>query len=313
MKKITLLLSFVACVAFTQAQNLSVEHFSYATNSELLNQGGWLVTGTNSAAPLITVTASSITYDGYVGSGVGNEVTLTNGQDLYKNFTAKTTGSIYASFLVNVSSAPANGDYFLHFGPTDMAASAYIGRTFVKAAGDGKIVFGLMQASSGSTTYLETTYNINTTYLIVLKHQITEKTSSITVNPTTTTEPTTGWLSNNTGNNSTANIGSIGLRQPSASAALTAKLDGIRISTTWADLFTTTGLNSPDANSFKAIVSGSDLVIKNVANGSTVEIFSALGNKVQTSVLENGKIELNNLSRGMYVVRVGKSTQKFML
>lgn len=74
-----------------------------------------------------------------------------------------------------------------------------------------------------------------------------------------------------------------------------------------------TGLNDTEASKFKAIVSGSDLVIKNVANGSTVEIFSALGNKVQTSVLENGKIELNNLSRGMYVVRVGKSTQKFML
>ena len=72
-------------------------------------------------------------------------------------------------------------------------------------------------------------------------------------------------------------------------------------------------VNTPDALKFKAVVVGNDLQIKNVANGATVEIFSALGSKVQTSVLENGKVSVDNLSKGMYIVRVGKSTQKFML
>lgn len=313
MKKITLLLSFIACVAFTQAQTLLVEDFDYNANSVLLNQGNWKVTGSNSAAPFINVTASSITYSGYSGSGIGNEVTLTNGEDLYKNFTAQTTGVIYTSFLVNVTAAPTNGDYFIHYGPTDMAANAYIGRTFVKASREGKIVFGLMQASSGTATYLETVYDLNTTYLIVLKHELAEKRSSIIVNPATTTEPTTGWLTNDTGNNSTANIGAIGLRQPSLSAALTAKLDGIRVATSWAALFATSNVINPSASKFQALVVGNDLQIKNVANGATVEIFSALGSKVQTSVLENGKVSVDNLSKGMYIVRVGKNTQKFML
>jgi hypothetical protein len=54
-------------------------------------------------------------------------------------------------------------------------------------------------------------------------------------------------------------------------------------------------------------------LVKNAIDGSTVEIYSAVGSKVQSSVLENGRINLNDLSRGMYVVRVGKLTQKIML
>ncbi|MBN2765805.1 MAG: carbohydrate binding domain-containing protein [Paludibacteraceae bacterium] len=83
----------------------------------------------------------------------------------------------------------------------------------------------------------------------------------------------------------------------------------------WDNMFfgeKTTGLNSAEADKFKAIVIGNELHIKNVANGAMVEIFSALGSKVQTSVLENGKVSVDDLSKGMYIVRVGKSTQKFM-
>jgi len=54
-------------------------------------------------------------------------------------------------------------------------------------------------------------------------------------------------------------------------------------------------------------------LVRNVANGSTVEIFSALGAKVQTSELINGSVGINNLSKGLYIVRVGKNVQKIML
>jgi hypothetical protein len=158
MKKITLLLSFIACVGFMQAQTLLVENFDYTPATDLLGQGSWALTG-SAATPNIQVTATSITYPAYPGSGVGNEVTLTNGQDLNKAFAPQTTGTIYASFIVNVSAAPTNGDYFFHFG-AETIGSAFIGRTFVKAdATAGKIVFGILQASGGTATYSTTTYN----------------------------------------------------------------------------------------------------------------------------------------------------------
>ena len=74
-----------------------------------------------------------------------------------------------------------------------------------------------------------------------------------------------------------------------------------------------TGLDDLSVESLQAVVSGKDLLVKNAIDGSTVEIYSAVGSKVQSSVLENGRINLNDLSRGMYVVRVGKLTQKIML
>lgn len=319
MKKITLLLSFIACVAFTQAQTLLVENFDYVPATNLISQGNWILTG-SAATPNLQVTTSTITYSGYPESGVGNEVTLTNGEDLNKKFTPQTTSNVYASFIVNVSAISTSGDYFLNLG-AETIGSAFVGRVFVKKESETgtKIAFGVMMTSGGTPspapTYSGFDYDLGTTYLIVLKHNNTGKVSSIIVNPSvSTTEPTTGWIDNNQGTNAVpANIGAIGLRQPSASAALTAKLDGIRVATSWAALFATSNVINPSANKFQALVVGSDLQIKNVANGATVEIFSALGSKVQTSVLENGKVSVDNLSKGMYIVRVGKNTQKFML
>jgi len=73
------------------------------------------------------------------------------------------------------------------------------------------------------------------------------------------------------------------------------------------------GISNPSANLFSAIVSGKNLLVRNVADGSTVEIFNALGAKVQSSELVNSSVGINNLTKGMYIVRVGKNAQKIML
>ena len=75
----------------------------------------------------------------------------------------------------------------------------------------------------------------------------------------------------------------------------------------------TTGTSNPTEDALQAFVSGKNLMIQNAVAGSTVEIYSALGSKVQTSTLEDGKVSLDNLSKGLYVVRIGKKAQKFML
>lgn len=313
MKKITFLLSFVACAIFAQGQTLLVENFDYAVGQELI-PNGWANTGT-AATPNIQVTASSITYTGYPGSGVGNEATLTNGQDVNKSFTAQTSGLVYVSFLVNVSAISLTGDYFIHLG-ADVMGSGFVGRVFVKKDATDKLAFGV-QLNSGGTivpTYSAFNYALNTTYLIVLKHDNTGKVSSIIVNPALASEPSTGWLNDSQGTNAMPlNIGSVGLRQPSASATLTAKIDGIRIATSWSALGLITSTTNPSSSSFKMHVDGRNLVVNNVADGSKVEIFSALGAKVQTSELTGGSVLLNNLSKGMYIVRVGKLTQKITL
>ena len=72
------------------------------------------------------------------------------------------------------------------------------------------------------------------------------------------------------------------------------------------------GLSTPLAKSLEVKVIGKKLSIAN-APTSTVEIFSALGTKVQTVQLVNGSTDLSNLSKGLYIVRIGKQTAKIMI
>jgi hypothetical protein len=328
MRKITLLLSFVACAFFAQGQLLVNENFDYASGSALIGQGSWAIVGTSVINP-INVSATSISYSGYPSSGIGQELSLANnGQDITKSFTAQKSGSIYFSVLVNLSAAQAPSDYFIHLGEPG-STSAYFGRIYAKLDA-GKIAFGIANASistSGVATYTTSIYELNTTYLIVVKVDVLTGTSSLIVNPAMSAEPTTDWIVSSTPTNggvggptvpSAVGLGAINIRQGSSTNAPTLKLDGIRVATTWATLFDPTatvaaGTHNPSAANFNATVSGKNLLVSNVANGTTVEIFSALGSKVQSSELVNGAITLHNLTKGLYVVRVGKNTQKIRL
>ena len=73
------------------------------------------------------------------------------------------------------------------------------------------------------------------------------------------------------------------------------------------------GINNPTKTDFKATISGKNLIIKDITDKSTVELYSASGVKVQSAQLVNGAVQLNNLSKGLYIVRVGNQSTKIML
>ncbi len=317
MRKITLLLFFIAFVLVSQAQLIVSENFNYTLGTDL-KSNGWVGTGaTPSTLNPIKITEPTITYSGYPNSGIGNEITMTtSGEDLNRSFTAITSGTIYFSALINITAA-GSGDYFLHLGDVPTGSNFWC-RTFVKLDG-AKIAFGILNTAGGTTvtSYTPSSYDLNTTYLLVVKLDIATVTASLIVNPALGAEPATGWITNNSGNGAfpAGGITTINLRQGSTTAGVSPalKLDGIRVANTWSALFSTSDTPNVSENSFKAIVSGKMLKIENVNNGTTVEIFSTIGNKVLSTKLENGTIVLNNLPKGMYVVRVGKESQKIML
>jgi hypothetical protein len=326
MKKITLLLSFIACIVFAHAQLLVNENFDYTANSALIGQGGWAIVGTSVINPL-TVSApgtTAITYTNYPSSGVGNEVSVANnGQDIARQFAAQTSGVVYYSVLVNISAAQVAGDYFIHIGePT--SASFFFGRLYVKIDGTGtKLLFGILNASGGTptpvATYSTTTYDLNTTILLVVKVDVLTGASSLVINPDMTVEPvSSSWISSSAGTGvpTVAGLGEVNIRQGSATAAPTLKLDGIRVATSYQTLFpnTVSGISSPNANNVLNVsLSGKRLSVMNVTNGTTVAIYSALGSKVQSSKLENGAIQLNDFSKGLYIVRVGNQSTKIII
>jgi len=218
------------------------ENFSYTIGTDL-TANGWNITGTN-ASPTVKVTAASINYSGYLSSGIGDEVSLsTSGQDVNKTFTAQTTGVVYTSILVNVASSTTTGDYFFHLGATTIGTTFH-GRVFIKKdPSSNNFAFGISKTGAvGLAVFTPYSYVTGTTYLLVLRYTIvsgaTNDFASIFVNPTlNAVEPISGWTSS-TDNTAAdlANIGSVALRQGSASNAAALKIDGIRVATTWADI-----------------------------------------------------------------------------
>ncbi len=62
----------------------------------------------------------------------------------------------------------------------------------------------------------------------------------------------------------------------------------------------------------KFSLNGKNLTAKNIETGTQIDIYSVLGAKVHSYVYK-GVAETLNLSKGIYIIRAGKYTQKIIL
>ena len=227
MKKLySLLFLVVSSVTFGQ---VFTDNFNYADNS-LLTDNGWALTGTSVIEPIDVGTSNGLLYTGY-NTTVGNAARLdNNGQDLNKVFTAPvTTGTLYYSFLVNVASGDAG--YFTHLGN----GTNFVARVYVKpSANAGKINFGISNTGTASYATVPTDFDINTTYLIIVKYDVSATgAASIWVKSTgvPANEAAAGAPEHSTSASGQANIAAVYLRQYSATQNIT--LDEIKVYSTW--------------------------------------------------------------------------------
>lgn len=264
------------------------ENFVYTVGTKLTENGysAHSSGGTNA----ITVQTGSITYPGYLSTDVGNEITLTtSGEDVNRTFPAQNSGVVYASFLVNVSSASTTGDYFFHLGQTTIGTT-FRGRVFVKRDASNNIAFGVAQ-STATANYTDLIYALNTTYLIVLKYDIVDGTAndvaSIIINPILNSLiPSTGWITNtDAAGTDMTEVGSVAIRQGGATTAPVLKLDGIRVSNIWADIvgqpltFTGTG-NWSDTPRWTAGI------LPSINSAATIDGSAAVSTAVNVNLLQ---------------------------
>jgi hypothetical protein len=233
MKKLYFLfITFMVC-SLSFGQILS-DDFNYTDNA-LLTANGWTVSsaGTNSmdvgASNGLTYTDYSGTT-GFTGVVVGNAVKVDNtGEDLTKSFAADvTSGTLYYSFLLNVTDATAG--YFTMVGK----GSAFAARVFVKPSSTGKFNIGLSNSSTAAYATTPTDFNLNTTYLVIVKYDVNATaTASIWVKSSgvPATELAAGTPEHTTSGSGTAVIAGVFLRQYAATQNLT--IDGIRVYSTW--------------------------------------------------------------------------------
>ncbi|MBI3006239.1 MAG: T9SS type A sorting domain-containing protein [Ignavibacteriales bacterium] len=228
-----------ACVVLMSAVawgQLVVENFSYTVSEDLANNG-WTVLGTNNATNC-NVSSSGLSYSGYAGSGIGNGATIvaaSSADEVGLGFTSQTSGIVFYSLLVNLSSAPSTASYITGFAPS-LAASFPVRLHCQNVSSN--LRFGVSKGTS--TTAMGTTdFSFSTTYLLVLKYTFNGSTGDDQVDLFVFTDPSlpgsepgTPEATTTTGTDASA-IAAIFLRQDANSGAGT--IDGIRVATSWSD------------------------------------------------------------------------------
>jgi hypothetical protein len=249
MKKLFTFL-LVALTTSSYAQTLLMDNFNYGSNDSLIGVGynnGWLLV--SSTVNPLRASATGLTFTGYNGSGVGNAVPMANnGQDAckdLKNSQTYTSGSVYASLLVNVTAAQAAGDYFFGLLPSG-SLTLFSARTFIKLSSAGYYKVAISRGSIGAAetiSYSADSFALNTTYLFVAKYTFNTVSAVddsvrlyVLSSSIPATEPTNATCSALGGTTpDLANVARVALRQGSASNAATLVVDGIRVSNSWAN------------------------------------------------------------------------------
>ena len=252
-----------------QAPGLLLLEDNFTATSGALTSNSWTQISTTSTNPISTGNGNGLTYSNYGSSNMGNAAIMTtSGQDVYRTFTSQNPGAgtstVYFSALVSLSAVQTAGDYFLTLGESSTlsGSATYRARVYAKQGSSAsKILFGI-STNGGTIAYTTTEYNINTTILIAVKHVFTTSTStsSLFINPSTSSEPTSSDVSNATASTVSTGLDAVVLRQGAAGSSATLIIDGVRVATNWGSL-----MGNPQYNTASNIAAG---------NYNSINIFS---------------------------------------
>ncbi|MDD4309000.1 MAG: chitobiase/beta-hexosaminidase C-terminal domain-containing protein [Candidatus Cloacimonetes bacterium] len=222
------------------------ENFVY-TAGTTLTSNGWITHSGTSGYP--TVATEGLSYAGYASnSGLAGQTVASGAEDVHLNFTSQTTGSVYTSVLINVSSASEAGDYVYHFSLNGTSITDFKGKLFVARDASNNVRFGLTKSSNvgangANVAWTGYNYAYGTTYLLVIKYEIvagaTNDVVSLWVNPTIGATEPAALITPSVPTDvdiAAGGVGSICIRQ-SANTPI-ARFDGIRVANAWEALWT---------------------------------------------------------------------------
>lgn len=295
-------------------QTLLNENFNYVSGT-CLTANGWKAHD-DADSNSVKVSSTGLVFQGYPSSNIGLSALLANkGEDVNKTFTTVSSGTVFCAFLVQVNAIAT--DYFLHLAATTVVS--HRGRVFIKGTGNS-FIFGL---SKGSGTPVYTTgspFTKGVTYLIVLKYSIVEGVKNDVVSlyvitglipGTEPSIPTIGPLADAL-ETDLAKVSAVALRQYSPNQNIL--VDGIRVASKWEDAVSAlTGNEEPsrtDNPVLYPVPVSEELIVSNARNVTMIEIFDFTGRKVisvKTKATDNIKIPVNQLSPGLYILRLNTS------
>ncbi|MFZ5947635.1 MAG: T9SS type A sorting domain-containing protein [Stygiobacter sp.] len=348
MKKVLLVLfSMFLFSQLTKAQAVFSESFDYtATASDSLKAHNWKLSGSNNSNPIMVV-SPGLSLSGYTSKGNATQL-KESGQDVYQQFTTITSGSVYLSFLINVTSTSSIGDYFIALSPSTSQTN-YTLRIHLKSEGIG-LVIGLSKSNelSGGYIYGKTVLNYNTTYLVVGKHTLVagdkndEEKIFVFSGNIPSSEPANAEIGPyvETTKSDPLDISMVTLRQGGSfsSGVLTNPgptlfLDEIRVATNWNDLLTPTSVEKNElptqfelSQNFPNPFNPETKISYTLPKESNVslKVYDVLGDEVAKLVNEvkqagvyNVTFNAKNLTSGLYIYKLQAEnyiqTKKMML
>ena len=230
---------------------LTDDDFNYTVSSNIITVGtGWGITSGNATKVNTTATSNGLTMTNYPSTNtVGISFIAGTGEDVAKSFTAQTSGSVYASTLINLTSTGA-GSYVFGFSPTN-TTTTYDVRVHVRTV-TGNLNFGISRAS-GTVTWDATNYSFSTTYFVAVKLTMNASSNDDRIDLFVSTsisnsEPSTPNATIS-GTTDVASTAAVFVRQDALAGAGT--IDGIRVATNWGTL-----VGNPQYNSTSDIGAG---------------------------------------------------------
>jgi hypothetical protein len=244
MKKFYLLLclGFLTMKSFGQLVYEPFNYTAHATQGLAAQSSSvWLIVNTGDS---ILVNAGSLSYSGLPAS-TGNKVKFDGaGTDYYRVFAPQTSGKVYYSFILNLSSLgslDATGGYFttlMQTGSTTAFGASIWTRLSATA---GKYNVGISTRSNSAVAWVATDLDPNTSYFVVGDYEIvagaTNDISKIWLNPALGgAEPAASATAAAGTDLTAAGVERVLLRQDSDPETAFTEMDELRVGTTWADV-----------------------------------------------------------------------------
>jgi Secretion system C-terminal sorting domain len=300
-----------ATVNFTVVDIIGVlpgyEDFDYTVSETLGGQDAWT---NNFSGDDVLIESGSLSYSTLSGSG--NSIGFAgSGIDPSIDFTATSSGKIYASFMLKVTamSGSATDGYFAILRDSD---GDYEARIWISPIGPGFTTYNIgLGNNGGALDVTDAKVNaLDETIFIVLSYDIDNDTISAWVNPTlggsepatVVTEPAI-----ESGNTFTNFL----IRQDSTNETPTIVMDELRGGTSWADVTPATLSNNEfEANTFKIYPNPTSLGFVNISSRSQtvmkVKVFDILGKQVINETITNNRLNVSSLNTGVYIMRVSQ-------
>jgi hypothetical protein len=292
------------------------EPFTYPVGSNLGNSQKWNNLNSGDA---ILVAAGNLNYPNFPNVS-GNSISFTGaGIDCFTPFTATTSGTVYASFMMNVTdmanvTTDLSETYFV--GVTD-ATKSYKARMFFKKNGTQyQLGFDTLNTT---TNYDATLRNTGDVVFIVMGYDFGTNLLSAWINPDLSTfNASTPATLTSTPAVALTELGGFIIRQDTDVKTPTMILDELRVNTTVQGLL---AVNAPSIKGLKVYpnpVTNGRLAVETAANSSkTIAIYDLVGKQVFGTVTNENNIDVSNLQAGIYVINIteaGKTaTQKLVI